>query len=147
MVTCYAGSVVWCIAIGSIVPLMFLWGPRFYANWLNFLGYLTQHAALAEDAYDHRLNTRTVMMNPVFAFLYANLNYHIEHHIYPMVPYFNLPELHRLLEARRELPYTYRGLIEAHREIVPALWRQSHEANYFVARTLPESQSLGLSPV
>jgi hypothetical protein len=28
---------------------------------------ITQHAGLDEDVYDHRLNTRTVLMNPVVA--------------------------------------------------------------------------------
>jgi len=137
LVAAYVAVAIWCIAIGSIFPVIFLWGPRFYANWLNFFGYLTQHAGLAEDAFDHRLNTRTVVMNPVFEFLYANLNYHIEHHIYPLVPYFNLPTLHRILEERGELPYTYRGLADAHREVMPALWRQSRETAYFVRRKLP----------
>jgi fatty acid desaturase len=50
-----AGLVVFCAATGNWMPLLFVWGPRFYGNWLNFLGFLTQHAALAEDAYDHRL--------------------------------------------------------------------------------------------
>ena len=37
---------------------------------------------------------RTVYMNPVLRFLYWNMNYHIEHHMFPMVPYHALPKLH-----------------------------------------------------
>ena len=77
------GLTVYCIVTGNWMPLLFVWGPRFYGNWLNFLGFLTQHAGLAEDAYDHRLNTRTFLMNPVLEFLYAKMNYHIEHHTNP----------------------------------------------------------------
>jgi fatty acid desaturase len=29
-----------------------------------------------------------------------HVNYHLEHHLYPAVPHYNLPELHRLLEAK-----------------------------------------------
>jgi len=31
---------------------------------------LAQHAGLAEDAQDHRPNSRTVMMNRLFRFIY-----------------------------------------------------------------------------
>ena len=55
---------------------------------------LTQHAGLGENVLDHRLNTRTVYMNPVIRFLYWNMNYHVEHHMFPMVPYHRLAELH-----------------------------------------------------
>ena len=37
-------------------------------------------------------------MNPVFQFLYANMNYHIEHHMFPMVPFYRLPELHAMIK-------------------------------------------------
>ena len=63
------------------------------------------------------------------------MNYHIEHHMFPMVPFHALPRLHeRLADV---LPHTYSGLIEAFREIVPALVRQSKDANYFVLREVP----------
>ncbi len=55
---------------------------------------LTQHAGLGEDTYDHRENTRTVRVNPVYRYLYMNMNYHIEHHSVPMVPYHALAKLH-----------------------------------------------------
>lgn len=29
----------------------------------------------------------------------CNENYHLEHHLYPRVPWYNLPELHRTLRA------------------------------------------------
>ena len=31
--------------------------------------------------------TRTVYMNPISRFIYWNMNYHIEHHMYPLVPF------------------------------------------------------------
>ncbi|GLR46109.1 fatty acid desaturase [Mesorhizobium amorphae] len=136
---CIVGVIAWCIAAGTIVPLLFIWGPRFYANWLNYFGFLSQHAGLAEDSHDHRLNTRTFTMNPAFEFLYANLNYHIEHHVYPSIPYYNLPVLHRMI--RDELPYTYTGLIDVSREVLPVLWRQAHDAGYFTTRELPPAKA------
>ena len=73
--------------------------PTMYGAWLHVMTGLTQHAGLAEDVLDHRLNCRTVYMNPVLRFLYWNMNYHIEHHMFPMVPYHALAEAPRGTEA------------------------------------------------
>ncbi|MFM7870218.1 MAG: fatty acid desaturase, partial [Actinomycetota bacterium] len=80
---------------------------------------ITQHAGLDEDTLDHRQNTRTVLMNPIIRFLYSNMNYHLEHHMYPAVPYHRLPELHRLIAA--DLPAPAPSMWAAYREIVPRL--------------------------
>ncbi len=45
------------------------------------------------------IDARTVTTHPVVSFLFCNINYHIEHHLYPNVPWYNLPKVHRLLEA------------------------------------------------
>lgn len=56
-------------------------------------------ATLGEEE-DERLdlahNTITVTSR-VIGLLWANINYHVEHHVYPGVPFFNLPRLHALL--------------------------------------------------
>src|SRR5690606_36777151 len=81
------GPAVWSLAAWSIVPLMFIGQPSIYGAWLMVFFGLTQHACMREDVLDHRLNTRSVRMNPVFRFLYLNMNYHVEHHIFPTVSY------------------------------------------------------------
>jgi len=43
-------------------------------------------------------DSRTVATNPVLSFLICNINYHIEHHLYPGVPWYNLPKVHNLLQ-------------------------------------------------
>jgi fatty acid desaturase len=133
----FALVALWSISVRSILPLMFVGLPSFYGAWLHLVFNLTQHAGLAEDVLDHRLNSRTVYLNPILRFLYWNMNYHIEHHMFPMVPYHALPELHRKIKS--ESPPAYRGLWEAYREIVPALLRQLKDPNYYVARPLPSS--------
>jgi fatty acid desaturase len=100
-------------------------------------------AALAEDVRDHRLNTRTVKLNPFFRFLYFNMNYHIEHHMYPMVPFHALPTLHQRIQ--KDMPRPYNGLVDAFKEIVPVLIRQSRDASYFLVRELPEQSPYGFS--
>jgi len=127
--------VAWCVAIGSILPAMFIVLPRFYGGALSQIFNLTQHAGLSEDVRDHRLNTRTVRMNQVFQFLYANMNFHIEHHMFPMVPFYRLPELHAMI--RDDCPPAYPGVWSAWREIVPALVRQRRDPAWHVVRPLP----------
>ena len=61
---------------------------------------LLQHIGLADNVIDHRLNTRTVYMNPITRFIYWNMNYHVEHHMFPMVPYHALPHAARADQAR-----------------------------------------------
>jgi fatty acid desaturase len=124
----------WSIAIRSLLPLMFLVLPRFYGGWHHLLCSLTQHAGLAENAQDHRLNTRTVHMNPVSRFLYMNMNYHVEHHIFPAVPYHALPRLHEKIKA--QLAPAYSGFVDVYRELIPALIKQSRDADYYVRRPL-----------
>lgn len=124
-----------CAAFGTLLPLLLVVGPRFYGGPLSQVFNLTQHAGLDEDVYDHRLNTRTILMNPVFSWLYANMNYHIEHHMFPMVPFYRLPELHALIKD--QCPRPYDGLAEAYAEIIPALIRQRREPTFFIKRELP----------
>ena len=137
----YAATAAACVAAGSILPAMLIGLPRLYGAWLHLVFGLTQHAGLAEDALDHRLNSRTVYMNPVFRFLYWNMNYHVEHHMFPMVPYHALPELHE--EMKRYCPAPYPSTLAAYREIIPALLRQRKDPTYFVRRELPPEISPG----
>jgi Na+-transporting NADH:ubiquinone oxidoreductase subunit F len=116
-----------CIT-GTIVPLLFVGLPSFYGAWLVVFFGITQHAGLREDVLDHRLNTRTVYMNPVFRFLYLNMNYHLEHHLFPAVPYYNLPQLHQELKAY--LPPPKPSVLAAYREILHALRRQRRDVTW-----------------
>jgi fatty acid desaturase len=83
---------------------------------------------------DHRLNTRTVQLNVVHRFLYWNMNYHVEHHMFPMVPYHRLAELHE--EIKHDCAPAYPSLWAAYREIIPAIVRQLKDQEHFVRREL-----------
>ena len=110
--------------------------PRFYGAWHMVMTGYTQHIGLAEDVLDHRLNSRTVYINPISRFIYWNMNYHIEHHMFPMVPYHALPALHD--EIKADCPPPYRGFLAAYSEIIPTLIRQLRDPHYFVHRQLPK---------
>ncbi|MGA1593807.1 MAG: fatty acid desaturase [Ilumatobacteraceae bacterium] len=128
--------VVWATAITSIVPLLFIGLPTIYGAWLMVFFGLTQHAGMREDVLDHRLNTRTVMMNPLFRFLYLNMNYHVEHHIFPSVPYHALPKLHT--EIRDQLAPPIPNTVAAYRQIFSALRRQSTDPTYELDLDIPD---------
>ncbi|MBI2301750.1 MAG: fatty acid desaturase [Armatimonadetes bacterium] len=133
----YAGVVALSLWHHSLLPLMYIGLPNFYGYWLMPIYGYTQHAGLAEDVLDHRLNCRTVYMNRVNRYLYWNMNYHVEHHMFPLVPYHNLPRLHELVKA--DMPPAYDGLGAAWREIIPALRRQATDPDYYVQRELPKA--------
>ena len=65
------------------------------------------------------------------------MNYHVEHHIFPTVPYHALPKLHEAIKA--DCPTPYPSSIAAYREIIPTVLRQLKEPTYFVRRELPPS--------
>ncbi len=131
----YAGLIFFSLYSGSILPLMYIGLPNIYGAWLMLIYGYTQHAGLAENVLDHRLNCRTVYMNMINRYLYWNMGYHIEHHMFPLVPYHALPKLHALVRTDMSAPYN--GLLEAYREIIPALMRQSKDPAYFIQRPLP----------
>src|ERR1700734_448595 len=122
----------------SILPLMFVGFANLFGGWLLVVYGLTQHAGLAENVLDHRLNCRTVYMNPIHRFLYWNMNYHVEHHMFPLVPFHALPKLHEAVKD--DCPVPYPSLFSAWREIVPAVLRQVKDPAYHVKRRLPESK-------
>lgn len=124
-----------CVAFNSILPAMLVGLPTIYGGFMTIYFGLTQHAGLAEDVLDHRLNSRTIYMNPLFRFLYWNMNYHIEHHMFPMVPYHALPKLHEAI--KHDCPPPYASSIAAYREIIPTLLRQVREPEFHIKRKLP----------
>ena len=131
----YAATIALAIGTGSLLPLLYVGLPTLYGGWFVIFVGLTQHAGLAEDVLDHRLNARTVYMNPVIRFLYWNMNYHVEHHMFPMVPFYSLPKLHEAMKA--DCPPPYPSILAAYREIIPTLIRQLKDPTYFVVRPLP----------
>lgn len=81
---------------------------------------VVEHAGYPSSE-DQRENTRT-LIHPTQAFFFGphNVNYHLEHHLYPSIPWYRLPEAHELLMEREEIPrarvfYSY---FDALKEIV-----------------------------
>lgn len=74
-------------------------------------------------------------MNPVLRFLYWNMNYHVEHHMFPMVPYHALPRLHE--EMNGDCPAARPSFLAALNEVIVAQRKQKDDPAYVVVMPLP----------
>ncbi len=131
----YAVTVMTALILGSWLPLMLIGLPRIYGSWhMVMCGHL-QHAGLADNVLDHRLNSRTVYMNRVSRYIYWNMNYHVEHHMFPMVPFHALPRLHALVKG--DLPPPNTSIFDAYVEVYRSLHQQRSNPAYYLRKRLP----------
>ena len=103
------------VLLGSIVLLLpwtvFLVGwllPMVVINTLVNIRGMSQHTLLPEPTHPVR-GSRTFLVNPVVQFFMCNENFHLEHHLYPGVPWYHLPFVHARLHAdleRQGAPFT-----------------------------------------
>ena len=138
-VAIYLSVIALALVTRSILPLLMVGLTNLFGTWLLVTYGLTQHAGLAENVLDHRLNCRTVYMNPIHRYLYWNMNYHVEHHMFPLVPYHALPKLHALVKD--DCPTPYPSLFSAWREIAPTVLRQVKDPGHHIKRVLPMSKA------
>jgi fatty acid desaturase len=101
-------------AVFRLASLYEVWG-LLIDGWLMGLPFamvianvrgLAEHTMLRHDVPPDPLKaTRTTRSTRFISFFFNNQNYHLEHHLFPAMPWNNLPRAHRLLqpiyEARR----------------------------------------------
>jgi len=140
----HAAIIIASLAAGIFVNPNFLIIP-FLTSFLPMYGGLVamltgtpQHIGLVDQVNDFRLCCRTFRCNRFYEFLYWNMNFHIEHHMYPVVPCYNLPKLHEAI--KHELPYTPRNLWECWVQIAYITDRQSREPEYQYRAPLPTDE-------
>jgi fatty acid desaturase len=76
--------------------LLFVVAPMMTGLYVaSVLRSVTEHHDVTEGS--EWTNARSIVTNPVVEFLWSNVNYHLEHHLYPSVPYHALPELRQAL--------------------------------------------------
>lgn len=96
-----AGSAVWGSKVIWIYLLFFVLPFMWVAVFSRYLRLLAEHFGIPTEQRGAvaGANTRTVLVSwPIRVMLWPhNLNYHLEHHWYPSVPFYNLPALHQLL--------------------------------------------------
>jgi fatty acid desaturase len=131
-----AGAAGLSLYLSSWLPVLLIGPlPMMFGGSLRHLFALSQHVGLAQNVYDHRLNTRTIYLGPILGFLYMNMQYHLEHHLYPNVPYYHLPALHEAIKDK--CPPAYNGLWPVFAEMLPVLWRQRIDPAYHINRPVP----------
>jgi fatty acid desaturase len=108
----YVALVVSAVRLGRMGALLDVWVyPMVAASLLGAVRGWAEHTMTRPG---HPLTqSRTVTSNVLVSFLMCNLNYHLEHHLYPAMPWYNLPKLHRLLEEeyRRAGSFIYRSYL------------------------------------
>lgn len=91
-----AGIFVW--GIGNHHGLWLLWYwllPLQVAMFFTNIRSIAEHQCTSTD--NALSSTRTTRSNGLVSVLMLNLNYHLEHHLFPGVPWYNLPKVHRAL--------------------------------------------------
>lgn len=100
----------------------------FYCSWLGFLTGVAQHYGLNPNKPDFRLSTRTFTCSPIVGFFYWNMQYHLEHHMYPAVPFYNLPKLRAALI--HDLPSATHGLVATWKEMLAIKAAKKQDPGY-----------------
>lgn len=101
--------------------LLWLWvGPALLGQ--PFLrGYLLAEHTLCPHVSNMLENTRTTFTGTLVRFIAWNMPYHTEHHVYPAVPFYKLPEFHQTL--RQQLRCTEDGYTSFHKRFADQLDR------------------------
>lgn len=133
----HTGLAVVFVTTGQWILLFLITFAPFIAQWLAHLAGMPQHIGLKPDVTDYRICCRTYVAGRVVAFLYWNMNYHVEHHMYASVPFYNLPKLRKEIEW--DLPPAARGLGAVWRELRAVIRRQRLDPDYVSVPALPES--------
>ena len=108
-----------------LIPLSF---GCFFAGFLSRGCTIQQHFGLCPNVPDWRVSCHSTKFGPLTAYLYWNMNYHAEHHMYAAVPFFNLPRLHQAMA--RDLPVPEPGFLAGVRKVLAIQRRQRREPGY-----------------
>ena len=90
---------------------------------------------MQQDVYDHRLSTRSMDNGWLGRMLYCNMNYHIEHHVFPSIPFHALPALN--VAIKDQLPEPSPNLLAAHIEIIQTIFAQRRNPNAYANHPMP----------
>ncbi|WP_261843813.1 fatty acid desaturase [Aliamphritea ceti] len=110
-------------AVGIMWPLWFIIIPRLLGAPVMLLFTLIQHVEMQENDVNICKSTRSFSSNWLGRFLYMNMNFHIEHHLYPMVPFHQLESLNA--EIKDQIPQPDPGFIRTNLEVLQVVWRRS----------------------
>jgi fatty acid desaturase len=70
-------------------------------------------------------------------FLYWNMNFHIEHHMFAAVPFYNLPRLHALMA--HDYPIPLPGFLAGMRRLFAIKREQAKNPSYIFVPEFPST--------
>lgn len=85
----------------------------FTFTFVNKIVETNQHIGMKYHATDFRENSRTIRFNRILEHLYSNMNFHSEHHMFPGIPYYKLPNLNAHLIQLGVVAKPKKGLVAA----------------------------------
>jgi fatty acid desaturase len=115
----YLGGAAAAVAAGALWPLVYLVVPRLVGGVTTQVFTIIQHAEMEENNPDLCKSTRSFTTNRFANFLYVNMSYHVEHHLYPTVPFHAMRALNA--EVRGQLPAPDRGLARTNLRVLGAV--------------------------
>ncbi len=96
------GLVTWALANGVLAQTLEVWLiPIAFFSLFNSARFIAEHYGTPWNE-GQLAGTRTIVSNPLHSYFWNNINWHIGHHLYPSVPWYNLVELHDLLKPEIE---------------------------------------------
>ena len=119
----YALTAVAILATGAIWPITYIILPRLAGGVVMQLFTIIQHAEMAENVTDLRLSTRSFSTSWLGKLIYWNMNNHVEHHMYPTVPFHALPQLAAAVVEQVSAPS--RGLMATNWQVFAAAFQRS----------------------
>ena len=111
------------ITAGAHWLLWYLVIPVFLGRIATVAFGLIQHVEMAENSPSILDSTRSFKTTPLVSFLYLNMENHIEHHLYPQVPFYALPQLNAAI--REQLPEPDPGFFRTNLEVLGVVIRRS----------------------
>ena len=99
--------------------LLHLWVVPLLFGMVALRGFLLAEHAGCDLTRDMLRNTRTTVSNPLFRHLSWNMPYHTERHVFPSVPFHQLPALHARI--KEHVSYLAPGYFGFHRDFIRSL--------------------------
>ena len=141
VITIHFGIFIICF-ISDYLIISFLFSfSVFIANAHRYFVGVPMHCGLKENINDFRKCARSIILDPITQFLYWNMNWHLEHHMYASVPHYNLRKLHKELFTNMPKPRT---LISAWREMRETWKKQKINPDYAYDTPVPEIKKEGM---
>ena len=110
-------------AAGMTWPLWLLVLPRMLGGPVMLLFTLIQHVEMQENSSSILDSTRSFRTSWLGSFLYMNMNNHVEHHLFPQVPFFALSRLRDAVAD--QVPAPDPGFFRTNMEVLLVVIRRS----------------------